>query len=79
MLSLAIRHHTENLNKRKIAEMEIYTQETSQGLPSKFVLQIDKREARTLVEICEAAHKANKGKRTFGLWLKKIEEKLCCF
>ena len=59
--------------------MEIYTQETKDGLPSKFVIQIDKREARTLVEICEAAHKANKRKSTFRSWFKTIEEKLCCF
>jgi hypothetical protein len=60
-------------------EMEIYSQETKDGLPSKFVIQIDKREARTLVEICEAAYQANKRKSTFRAWCKKIEEKLCCF
>ena len=60
-------------------DMEIYTQETKDGLPSKFVLQIDKREARTLVEICQAAYQAHKRKSTFRSWHKKIEEKLCCF
>lgn len=59
--------------------MEIYTQEKKKGLPNKFILQIDKREARTLVEICYAAYQANKRKSTFRSWYKKTEGKLCCF
>ncbi|MEW8049264.1 MAG: hypothetical protein AB2792_01745 [Candidatus Thiodiazotropha sp.] len=44
-----------------------------------FVLIMDKREARTLLEIAEAAHKANKRRGSFRTWLKNLEEQLCCF
>ena len=59
--------------------MEIYTQETMTGKPNKFVIQLSKREAQTLVEIVETAQAANKRKSSFYTWRKKIEEKLCCF
>lgn len=46
---------------------------------STFVLIMDKKEARTLVELAEAAHKANKRRTTFRTWYKNLSEQLCCY
>lgn len=44
-----------------------------------YVLILDKREARTLVEIAEAAYKANKRRSSFRAWKKKLTECLDCY
>jgi hypothetical protein len=61
-------------------EMKIFTEETTPGkLPNHFVLILDKREARTLLEMAETARNANKKKSSFRVWKKKLEEELCVF
>ena len=44
-----------------------------------FVLILDKKEARVLLEIVETAQNANKRKSSFRSWRKNLEEQLCCF
>ena len=46
---------------------------------STFVLILDKKEARTLLEIVEAAHESNKRRNSFRVWRKNLEERLCVF
>ncbi len=61
--------------------MKVFTREMpdSAKKPDTFILILDKREARTLVEIAEAAYKANKRRSTFRTWHKKLEELLVCW
>jgi hypothetical protein len=60
--------------------MELYAQETAgDKTPSKFILQIDKREAQTLLEIVDAARQANKRRSSFRAWQKKLDTQLSCF
>ena len=40
------------------------------------VLVMDKREAKTLVDIAEAAHKSNKRKASWRAWCKRFNELL---
>jgi len=44
-----------------------------------FVLILDKREARTLVDIVEAAYLANKRRSSFRAWKNKLVECLECY
>lgn len=44
-----------------------------------YVLILDAREARTLVEIAAAAHKANKRRTSFRTWKQKLENCLECY
>ena len=44
-----------------------------------FVLILTKEEAQTLVDIAEAAFKANKRKATFRRWWKNLDERLECY
>jgi hypothetical protein len=60
--------------------MKIFYQESETGIQGNlFVLIIDKKEAKTLVEIAEAAAAANKKKQTFKRWAKELIECLPCF
>jgi len=59
--------------------MKIFTEETGGKKPGTFIIIMDKREAKTLFEIVETAHKANRRRSSFRSWLKQLEEKLCCF
>ncbi len=47
--------------------------------PKLFVLILDEKEARTLVEMAETAVQANKKKSSFKKWKKKLEEQLLCY
>jgi hypothetical protein len=44
-----------------------------------FVLILDKKETKTLVEIVGAAHESNKRRSSFRIWKKKLEDELCAF
>lgn len=44
-----------------------------------FVLILDKKEAKTLVDMAEAAHLANKKRVSFRTWYKKLSNELFCF
>ena len=57
--------------------MKIFSETGKTG--NVFVLILDKREARTLVEIVEAAYKANKRRSSFRSWKNKIVECLDCY
>lgn len=46
---------------------------------STFVLIMNKKEARTLLEIVEAAHESNKRRSSFRVWRENLEERLCVF
>lgn len=60
--------------------MRVLNEATATGKSSNtYVLIMDKREARTLLEIAEAAFKANKRRSSFRRWWKKLEDCLECF
>lgn len=61
-------------------KMKIFNEEPKPNHdPNAFVIILDKKEARTLVEIVEAAEKANKRRSSFRAWRKKLQERLMCY
>lgn len=60
--------------------MKILNEERVDGKKSNvFVLILDKRETRTLVDIAKAAYLANRRRSTFRAWAKKLEDHLSCY
>ena len=59
--------------------MKVLNEDVGNRTGNTFVLIMDKREARTLTKIVDAAYQANKRRSSFRTWKKKIEERLDCF
>jgi hypothetical protein len=60
--------------------MKIFNEEMGHaGKGNTFVLILDRREAKQLIEIAEAAATANKRKSSFRQWAKKLTELLYCY
>ena len=59
--------------------MKVFNEDLGGKTGYSFILLLDKKEAKTLMEIVETACQANKRKTTFKNWKKKLEERLCCY
>lgn len=59
--------------------MKVFAKDDGKTAPNEFVLLLSKKEARTLMDIAEAAQEANKRKTTFRSWRKKLEACLSCW
>lgn len=60
--------------------MKILNEETGRpNVPDTFVIIMNRREAKQLVEITKSAYENNKRKFSFRKWKEKLETCLCCF
>ncbi len=59
--------------------MKVFNEETGNGTGNNFLLMLDKKEARTLIDMAEAALESNKRKQSFRNVLKKLESCLLVY